>query len=228
MHPFLLYIFLLFVSPDQSFRWVSFDMTKRSAQDGKMSRVDARIAYKASGEMVTHFQRPKDVYILNNSLGDVQIYNAKKNELVRTLDNRMGSQNTTFFYLLLGNTGDLGLEADGFTLRNSRVEDMMLISEYDPPKDSKNQVQYAELVSNGEHPVFTGYIGESGEYLKKVYYYNYENVGGTDFPMSITEIDFAEGDSVVTKTTFSNFGFDDPEDKALADFQVPSNATLLK
>ena len=36
---------------------------------------------KTSGEMVTHFQKPTDVYILNNSLGDVQVYNAKKNEL---------------------------------------------------------------------------------------------------------------------------------------------------
>lgn len=228
MHQFLIFFLLIFVIPSQSFQWVSFNMTKRSTNDRKMTRVDARMTYKNTGEMVTYFQKPLDIYVINNALGDVQVYNAEKNEVVRSLDNRMGSQNTTFFYLLLGKSGDLGLGADGFTLRDSRVEDMMLVSEYDPPKDSESQIDYVELVSNGENPIFIGYVSKSGEYLKKAYYYNFENVLGIKFPMSITEIDYIEGDSIVTKTSFSDFAIDNPKDQPLADFQVPYNAILIK
>ena len=85
-----------------------------------------------------------------------------------------------------------------------------------------------ELVSKGEYPVFMGYVAKDGAYLKKIYYYDFEKVAGANFPMSITEIDFNAEDSVVSKTNFGKFRFDQTEDKPLADFQVPSNATLLK
>lgn len=213
---------------DQSFQWVSFDMTTRTAKEGKVVRIDAHVSYKSSDEMVTHFLEPMEVYVLNNSLGEVQIYNAERNEVVRILDNRMGSQNSTFFYFLKGSTSDMGLEESGFFLQNSRVEDMLLISEYKAPNQSQGALDYVELVSNGEYPVFMGYLSKEGNYLKKIYYYDFDKVAGANFPMSITEIDYLEGDSVVSKTSFADFRFDNQEDKLLADFRVPDDAILLK
>ncbi|MEQ9230170.1 MAG: hypothetical protein RIF46_05765, partial [Cyclobacteriaceae bacterium] len=115
------------------FDWVSFSMVKRSTSHGMISRVEASVFYKPSGEMVTHFVSPIDMYVLNNSLGNVEIFNTKENTVVKSLDNRMGSQNTTFYYFLFGSSEDLGLTEVGFSLEESRIEDMMLISEYTPP-----------------------------------------------------------------------------------------------
>lgn len=228
MQNLFLSFFLLFFSTNQSFQWVSFEMTTRSAKDGKTVKIDARVSCKSTGDMVTHFLKPTNVYVLNNKLGELQIYNVEANEVVRSLDNRLGSQNSTFYYFLQGNTSDLGLEDSGFLLKDSRVEGMLLITEYATPDQNQGDLSYVELVSNGEYPVFMGYVSKEGKYIKKIYYYDYDFVAGANFPMTITEIDFMKGDSSVSKTTFANFRFDHPEDKTLADFQVPSNATLLK
>ncbi len=209
------------------FDWVSFSMVKRSTTHGMVSRIDARVFYKPSGKMVTHFISPIDMYVLNNSLGNVEIFNTKENTVVKSLDNRMGSRNTTFYYFLFGSSEDLGLSEAGFSLRESRIEDMMLVTEYTPPA-AMGGLEKVELVSNGDHPVFMGYLDKDGKYLKKTYYYDYQMVRGVDFPMSITEIDFQKNDSTITKTTFSDFRFNVPEDQEFADFKTPNTATLLE
>ncbi len=226
MHIILLLIFFFF--PIQDFQWASFEMTKRTTKSGVMTRADARVYYKSTGEIVTYFQSPLEMYILNNTLGEYQIYNPSVNTVVRSVDNRLSSQNTTFTYFLLGLSGDMGLESSGFTLRDSKVEDMMLISEYTAPDEIKDRLNYIELVSNGSFPVFMGYINRQGEYTRKIYYYDYEIVGNFDFPKSITEIDFVNGDSIVSKTTFSDFRFNDKEDIDLVNYKVPDNASLIK
>lgn len=228
MQNFILSVLLLFTYTNQDFQWVSFEMSKRSTKNGMMTRVDAKVFYKSSGEMVTHFSEPVEMFVLNNSLGDVQIYNPEENEVFRSLDNRLGSQNNTFYYFLLGNSDDMGLEESGFSLQNSRVEDMMLISEWSPPVDANKQLELVELVSNGEYPAFMGYLTKDGSYIKKIFYYDFDEVRESDFPKSITEIDYINGDSVVTKTSFSNFQFDSPEDAELANYKVPDTAVLTK
>ncbi len=202
-------------------------MTKRTTTKGMVTKVDARVYYKSSGEMVTNFIAPVKLTILNNSIGEVRIYNSVENTVIKSLDNRMSSQNTTFFYFLAGNTGDMGLESAGFRLRESRVEDMLLVSEWTPPVDANREIDYVELVDNGDHPVFMGYLDKNGSYIKKVFYYDFEVVGDVDFPKSITEIDFINADSVITKTSFSEFKFNDEGDVKMVNFRVPDNATLI-
>lgn len=226
-HLFLIFS-LLFLNTQQSFNWVSFEMLKRSSKNGAITKIDAKVFYKSSGEMVTYFSDPTEMYILNNSLGDLQIYNAKENKVFRTLDNRLGSQNNTFYYFLLGNSDDMGLEASGFKLKSSRVEEMLLISDWEPPNESNKELEKVEVVSNGNYPVFMGYMSKDGTYIKKIFYYDYETIKNTYFPKSITEIDFLEGDSVITKTSFSNFRFDNDEDSKKANFKVPETAILTK
>lgn len=217
-----------FLGLAQNFDWVSFNMVKRTVVNGQVSTVNAKVYYRSSGEMITKFSTPTEMYVLNNTLGDVRIYNPQMNSVVKTLDNRMSSQNTTFFYFLVGKTGDLGLESAGFLLDDSRIEEMMLISEWTPPGELKKEMDKVELVSNGEHPIFMGYLKEDKTYLKKTFYYDFEILGGVDFPMSITEINYVKSDSIITKTSFSNFKFDATEDRDMLDFRIPETATLIE
>lgn len=211
-----------------NFDWVSFNMVKRTVANGKVTRVESNVYYKSTGEMVTHFDSPLEMYVLNNELGDVRLYNPESNTVIKTLDNRVGSQNTTFYYFLVGKTDDLGLESAGFTLMDSKIEDMMLITLWDAPAEVKNHMDRVELVNNGDVPVFMGYLDKKGNYIKKIYYYKFENVGNYQFPMAITEIDFIKQDSLITKSSFGSFVFNNDKDLSMLNFKIPENARLVE
>ncbi|MFY0605202.1 MAG: hypothetical protein JXR10_00710 [Cyclobacteriaceae bacterium] len=220
-------VFLLFISA-QDFNWLSFDMTKRTVSNGKSSTSVARVYYKSDGNMVTKFLNPLDLYVLNDKLGYVQIYNPRTNEVVKSLDNRFGSRNNTFYSFLFSSDDDLGLSQSGFELVNSRVEDMMLISEFSPPGDFQMNVKRVELVSDGEKPVFMGYVDKDDRYTRKIYYYDYDWVMNVQFPKTITEIVYMGSDSTITKTTFGDFRIDVESDQEVVEFQVPQNAILTE
>ncbi len=220
-------IICLFINT-QDFNWLSFTMTKRTAANGRTSKSDARVYYKNDGSMVTRFSSPLEMYVLNDKLGYVQIYNPKTNEVVKSLDNRFGSQNNTFYSFLFAPDDDLGLSQSGFQLIDSHVEDMMLVSEYSPPSDFQFNVKTVELVSDGEKPVFMGYLDKDNTYIRKIYYYDYAWILNVQFPKAITEIVYFNNDSTITKTTFNDFRIDNEEDRILVDFKVPQNAILTE
>lgn len=219
---FLLSFFL------QTYDWVSFDMTKRSVAMGKTTQMDARIFFQKGGEMVTYFTSPSEMFVLNDRDGDVRFYDPAKNRVFKTMNNQMGSQNTVFYYFLNGNTDDLGLSEIGFDLIQSTIEDEVLVSLYEAPQRLRRRFKHAELVSDGTNPIFLGYIGDDGEYIKKIYYYDYYTVGSSNFPLTITEVDYYMADSVITKTTFGRFQFDKASDKEFIEFEIPQDAILLE
>ncbi len=225
----LLLILVLLILPVQSgFTWVSFNMTKRSNINGMTSKMTARVFYHKNGTMVTYFTSPTELFILNNLDGEINFYNPKENSVFRTFNQDYGTQNTTFYHFLSGNSEDLGLGQIGYSLSDSHVENMHLISFYEPPRHLKNKYGKIELVSNGTYPVFIGYYNTDGEYMKKIFYSNFKKVGVNSFPFSITEIDYVQSDSTITKTTFGEFEYDNAADKEIVFFKVPENARLIE
>lgn len=219
---------ILLLPQSASFQWVSFNMVKRTLSGGKTTRVETRVYHRPNGETVTFFTYPEGLVVMNNAFGDLRIYNTRENSVVRSLDNRMSSHFTTFHYFLTGKTEDMGLKASGFQLKDSRIEDKMLVSDWEATFSAQGQVKWVELVSDGSNPVFMGYKDQKGTYLKKVYFYDYDFTDRVEFPFSITEIDFVGKDSVVSKTTFSNFRFDSPEDESMVQYEIPSNAKVIE
>lgn len=220
----LFYILSLF----QSYDWVSFDMIKRTNQNGKTSKNVAKVYFNADGKMLTHFISPMEVMILNNKDGELQLYNPAENTVFQQLNHMLGTENTNIYYFLKQETDDMGLARIGFTLATSRLDDNLLVSIWKSPKQMQQQIFDVELVHQGKKPVFLGYRDAKGKYLKKVYYYQYEQVSGVDFPMSITEIDFLKKDSIVSKTVFESFEINRPADQEWVNFTVPTHATLVK
>lgn len=177
--------------------------------------------------MVTHLSEPTEVFILNNREGELEVYNPEKNSVFKTVNYDYSSQNNTFYYFL-GQSPNMGLEAVGYSLGESTIDDGFLVSKWLPPKKLKAEISYVELVTNGDHPVFMGFVDDEEVYFKKIYFYDFESLRGITFPMSITEIDYLEEDSIITKTTFREFQFNDPVDREILDFEVPKNASLVK
>jgi len=223
MNPLLL-IYFLFLP--QQFNWVSFSMVKRINKTGVTSWMDARIHFDKSRDMVTYFTKPQELYVLNNADGELKVYNPKENSVFKSVNYNYSSQHTPIFYFL-NEKENMGLEEAGYEISTSEVNDMLLITKWTPPKKSDIDLSYIEVVNDGEKNVYQGFYDDEAECFKKVFYYDFENVGGKAVPKSITEIDFIEEDSVITKTSFSDFILNDPIDREILDLKIPENAKLL-
>ncbi|MEP0984788.1 hypothetical protein [Ekhidna sp.] len=210
------------------FKLAKFEMEKRTNKDGKTIKMNADIYFSSDGSMVSHFVSPAEVYIINNEEGELKIYNPLNNQVFESTNYQSGSQSTTFYYFLKNQYADMGLKRVGFELSDIKVDGDLLINYWTPPEEV-GAFSDIELVRKARKPIFMGYRDRKGKYLKKVYYYNYENIGyGIEFPMSITEIDYTEQDSIVSKTTFQGFRFDDQSDFEMLNFEIPKDAKLIK
>ncbi len=218
---------ITFLLPQLPFNWVSFKMQKRTNKDGKMVRTNANVYFGRKGDMVTHFTHPAEIFLLNNREGELKVYNPEKNSVYQSINYASGSQSTTFYYFLMNQYHDMGLSRMGFKLADTKVDGKLLVNVWEPPK-KVDGLDDIELVRNNNLPIFMGYRTEKGEYLKKIFYYNYESIRGINFPMSITEIDYVKKDSIVTKTTFESFQFDLASDLEMLRYEVPRDATLEK
>lgn len=214
----------------QSYDYVSFEMTQRRNVDGKTSRTNAKFYFSNNGRLVAHYYSPLEFYMINNKEGELSLYNPENNTVFQVMNYLLSSQNNPIYFFLSNKTDDMGLRSMDFKLTNSRLEDGLLISRYKAPQaQQKDGYTEVELVHQGKTPVFIGYLNDDNEYVKKVFYYEYEEVGDFEIPTAITEIEYMEeGDSAISKTDFANFQFDEPADLEFMNFQVPASAELIK
>jgi len=92
-----------------------------------------------------------------------------------------------------------------------------------------SQIQKVELVHERQNPIYLAYVEATGKVVKKVYFYDYIQVGDIEFPTSITQIDYmASNDSIVTKTTYSDIKVDNQMKTDYLDFEIPRNARVIK
>lgn len=218
-------VWLLFFQ--QNFDWVSFNMIKRTNAQGKTARMDARIYFRSNGDMVTYLTEPSEMFILNNAKGELQIYNAKENSVFKSVNYDYGSQNNTFYYFL-GQIPNMGLEKVGYKIGSTKIDGSYLVTTWFPPKNLKAEIKSVEVVSDGEQTIFMGFLDNDDAYFKKIFFYDFSDLRGIPFPKTIAEIDFVKEDSIITKTTFQDFEFNNVQDKEILDFQIPKSATLLK
>ncbi len=214
----------------QGFNMVSFDMVRRVNAKGQTIRSTATIYFNKSGDMVTNYSPPLDMFVFNNTEGEIKLYNQNDNTVIQSVNYTAGTTNTNFYYFLQGETEDMGLRKLGFALSNTKYEDGLLITEWAAPMDMSAAFASVELVHQNDMPVFLGHKDKKGNFVKKAYYYDYTQLEGyIMFPNAITEIEYVgKKDSVITKSNFENFQFNKQVDPQYFDFIIPENATVLK
>ncbi len=213
----------------QDFDWIRFDMIQRSNFQGKTTTINSTAYFTQGSDLVIHQTFPMDLFVFNNRDGELKIYNPNENSVYQTVNYDLNSETNQFYFFFMNQTGDMGLRNLGFRLKNSSLEDGHLVSEYESDGEFKKYFKKVKLVHKRKDPVFLGYMNEDDEYLKKVYYYDYEDVYGMNFPKAITEITYLENrDSVISKTEFINFTINNPLDKEIIDFKIPESAELIK
>lgn len=93
--------------------------------------------------------------------------------------------------------------------------------------DVHDPVTYVKLVHDKNNPIYMDYENAGKDIIRKVYYYNYTNLNGVEFPETFTEILYQNKDSVITKTEYSGFKINEQANNSLFEFKIPSNAKLV-
>lgn len=206
---------------------LQFTMETRTAKEGKFATTSAEIFYTGEGRLITHFLKPKDDILITNNKGELKIYDPDKNTVVEMFGYMYSSESTFLAYFFNNKIFDLGLSDMGFKLKDSKRDKDLFITEWQPPLEASGKMGGFEMAHENNKPIYIGRIDKNGKTDTKTYFYNYEKVGGYDFPMAITTITYYNKfrDSIVSKTTFSDFKINEQADGSYFDFKIPDDAT---
>lgn len=206
---------------------MSASMLSKQVQSGKSVTIKGEIYYSHDGNLVTNFTFPKPYTVVSNRLGEVKIYDPVNNTVMQYQNFLFSTQSSQFYYFLSGKISDMGLSDLGFVQEKTYPEKSLLVSMWRLKKpDKKAMIQKVKLVYQGQKPVYMHYEDGAGKVLRKVFYYNYTQIESNSFPYTTTEIVYGEGDSTVTKTTFSDFRYNQQATSQYFNFKIPSNAKI--
>lgn len=222
-------IALMAFSDQYIFQKLSLEMETRSASDGKSTRMKASLYYTAEGKMLTYFTEPYEMVIVNNKKGEIIIYNPKDNTVLQQQNYMLGTETNQLYFFLENKRNDLGLTGMGYNIRNTRMEDGLKITEWNPPMNLVKELSKVELVHEKGNPIFMAYHAANGKVVKKMFFYNYTKVSDyITLPAVVTQIDFkTPTDSIVTKTSYTQFRLNQQVAEDKLTFVVPGNAKVL-
>lgn len=225
----LVAVFLLYgFSPKQEFSRISMHMLTKKVVDGKLVMMHGDIYYKNDGRMVTRFVTPAELIAINNSKGDVVVYNPKLNEVSKQYNYQFSTETSIQYYFLKDDKKELGLTSLGFTRQSSRYENDLLITQWLAPMQLAKYFSKAELAYQKGVPVFLKFMDAREQPVKKTYFYNFTLVGKTQFPQSIVQISYLGKDSTVEKTSYSNVLINAQAQSPYFDFVIPPDAKTAK
>lgn len=206
---------------------ISMEMHSRTVHKGRANSVKARVYYTAEGKMASYFYEPEETLVVNTAKGDMSVYTFKTNTIMQRQNFNFGTQSNQLFFFLEDNRADLGLNKMGFALKDTRFENGLKITRWQPPLQLAKDLDYVELAHEKGNPIFMGYFNKKKQPLNKVYFYNYVSIVGHSFPASMTQILFVKpGDSTITKTTYSNFKVDQEVSDEYLNFKIPADARV--
>ena len=225
---------LLFIFPSHSFaqqiQLISADLTVKKLEKGTSFTQTATLLYRSNGALISHFHPPVEHIVLNNSNGNIRLYNVKKNEVTVLNEPFLGSNTTYFYFFVNRKMADLGLSDYGFTLYDSQFEAPYQITWWVPPAELLSQLSKVKLVHKEGRIVFAGYHHPKAGLFKKVYYSGGEYILGSFFPEKITTITYIDQgqDSVIERSVFSEIKVNAAANTLDMEFEIPSDASVVE
>ena len=209
---------------------LSMNLVSKALQNGKSITTKAEVYYRISGGLlVTYITSPVEFLVITNDKGEIKMYDIKSNLISQMQAFDFSSENSFIHDFLLGSTNDMGLRRLGFTLKSSKVEDDMVITEWIPPLEINSPTNRIELVHENYSPIYMAFYGAKDKLLSKIYYSNYQNVGDLHIPLTITEFQYhPNGDSTVTKRIYSDIKLNEQVNEKWLNYKIPENAKIVK
>ncbi|MBL6963602.1 MAG: hypothetical protein ISR55_07255 [Bacteroidetes bacterium] len=202
--------------------------TVNLAQNKKFT-VYANIYYNYSlGKLLMHFTKPTDYILITNSKGEAKLYDPARNEVSLKRGFEYDTKNTLLYYFLSNKQYDLGLKDLDFKLLNTKFEEGLMITKWQPPFNMNSSIGHVELVHENYLPIYLAYYSPDGKLSKKIYYYNYQSVLEIKIPMKVVEFNYlSETDSLVSRTSYSNIKYNEQAVSSYFNYKIPDNAQVV-
>ena len=204
-------------------------MDNQSYKNGLLSKAHADFYYdKEQGVLVSSYSSPNKFIKISNRNGEVKLYIPKTKKVTFTQDATLSSENELIYYFANNQQQDLGLEKEGFSIVDSRLDGNFLIFVWEAPQEM-NAIKKIEVVYDGDYPIYAAYSNLNGDILKKIYYYDYFETNYFKMPTKVTEISYTQQrDSIVQRTIFSNINVSNTPSSSYFNFKIPDNAKVSK
>lgn len=176
-------------------------------------------------ETITKYYHSYPDYIMVvNSLGEIKTYYPKRNEVAYKQITEMSSRRNLIYYFANNLTNHLGLMDEGFSLVSNTFEDQYYITLWKAPSILRG-IETVKIVFDNELPIYSEYKANKKYILKKIYYTNYKDFERFRLPMKIIDISYLpSGDSIISRTVFSDVKVSSTADNLYFNFKIPENA----
>lgn len=208
---------------------ISFDFEVKTLKDGKYVTLNGQVYCSTeNGKMVTRFTKPAEQIVITNAAGQFRSYDPKNNTILQDEGMAYSSSYSFFYSFLSGKTQDMGLGLQGYTLKNTKSENNMIITTWRPKPDVQGLASKVELVHEQHLPIYMCFYDQKEKPEQKIYYSNYQKTGTVFFPLIVTEFDFIpKGDSVITKRIYANSRINQNVSNEYLDYIIPANAKII-
>ncbi|MFW6246227.1 MAG: hypothetical protein ACOC13_02125 [Tangfeifania sp.] len=157
-------------------------------------------------------------------MGEIKTYYPEKNEVDFKQISELSSKRSLIYYFVNNSTEHLGLVDEGFSLESSNFEDQYYVTNWKPPSVLSGLANVKMVFENG-FPVYSEYQANKENTLKKIYYTNYKDFERFRLPMKIIEISYKpSGDSIISRTVFSDVNISSVANNSYFNFKIPENA----
>lgn len=178
--------------------------------------------------LTKYYHSSPDFIIVTNSLGEIKTYYPSRNEVDYKQISEMSSKRNLIYYFANNLTDNLGLADEGFSLISNTFEDQYYVTIWKAPS-VLNGVETVKMVFDNGFPVYSEYAANKKKILKKIYYTNYKDFEQFRLPLKIIEISYrTSGDSIISRTVFSDVKVSSVADNSYFNFKIPENAKPIK
>jgi len=206
---------------------VSLDFETKIIENKKLIKVQGSVYFKKENKlMITYTQKPFETITFLNANGDIKTYDYESN-IVTFFSNMLNSSEKSYlWYFFSGNFHDLGLSQSGYTIKETKIEEGILVT-YWLPKYPGSPVSEIIIAKENNFPIYQEFRTGKNKVSGKIFFSNYMKSGEYYFPSRIVEIFYnSPKDSIVNIKYYYNMKTDKDVDTKWFVFKIPSNAKI--
>lgn len=209
----------------QTGSYISLKQSTDVVENGKKITNEVDLFFDNNKLILTkYYHAQKDFIMISNSLGEIKTYYPTTNEVSYNQVKELSSKRNLIYYFANNLTDNMGLSEEGFTLMKSTFENQYDVTIWNAPLTLKG-IGTVKIVFGNRLPVYSEYQSNKNKVLKKIFYTNYKDFSSFRLPQKIIEISYLPtGDSIVTRTVFSNVKVSPTADNEYFNFKIPEYA----
>lgn len=213
----------------QSGNYISLKQKTEILENKNKLSSEIDLFYDNDKQIITKYYHSSPDYIMvANALGEIKTYYPSRNEVTYKQISEMSSKRNLIYYFVNNLTDHLGLVDEGFSLASNSFEEQYYVTLWKPPS-ILNGIESVKMVFDNGVPVYSEYKAVKEKIVRKIYYLNYTDFVRFRMPMKIIEINYLlKGDSIISRTVFSNVKIADSPDNSNFNFKIPENAKPIK